>query len=469
MAENFFNEPAQPKSPRKRKQAINGTRDPRKINWLPGQEWREDLAISDNGKVMRTLSNVLIALRQAPLWRNLFAWNQFSSRLMITRELPGVAEKRKIPRELTEPDVSNVTDWMQHNGIIVASQTTAEAIRAVAEDNARHPVRDYLSGLVWDKKKRLDTWLIEHLGVEDTRLHRVFGARWMIGLVARIFEPGCQLDTALILESRQGLKKSTALRVLAEPWFTDHVPDLGNKDALAQLQGVWIIELAELTSFSKAETHRVKAFLSTRVDRFRPSFGRFPADHPRQCGFAGTINPGSNGYLRDETGGRRFWIVACGETWKPRQQVDVTKLRAARDQLWAEAVARYRSQDAWWLDNHGLESEQETAAEARQMDDPRERRIRGYLKGRDWVRMDQILGEECLDIAVERWTVSLRTEIGFVMSALKWRRVRVRPKDENNHSEFPLEWRYFPPEKSDKSQEIQKPEIIDIEGDIPFS
>lgn len=443
----------------------NGHAEPARVNWITNQEWREDLGRSENGNVLRTLSNVMIALRQADVWKGVFAWNQFSSRLMIARHMPGTYRaNRTVPREISEPDVTNVTDWMQHNGIIVASQTTLEAIRAVADDFQYHPVKDYLKELEWDKTQRLDKWLIDHLGVEDTKLHRAFGSRWMIGLVARAFEPGCQLDTALILESRQGLRKSTALRVLAEPWFTDHVPDLTSKDALEQLQGVWIVELAELSSFGRVETARIKSFLSTRIDRFRPSFGRFPGDHPRQCGFAGTVNPGSNGYLRDETGARRFWIVECGMNWKSNQQVNIEKLSDARDQLWAEAVDRYQNNSPWWLDTVELEEGQALAAEDRQTDDPREPRIRRYVDGKESVRMDEILDDRCLDIPKERWTIALRTEIGFVMSALKWKRKRGRyaDKDEEKQGKSHLEWRYFPPDGS-------QIEMVENEtGEIPF-
>jgi predicted P-loop ATPase len=467
MAENYFDNPdASPKRRAPRKTTpkpvapkANGHASPGRVDWVPNQHWREDLARTEGGKILRTLNNVLVALRQAPQWKDMFAWNQFSSRLMVMRHLPGTNKiEASVPREITGPDVSNVTDWMQHNGIIVASQTTEEGIRAVADEFSYHPVRDYLNGLTWDKTPRLETWLIKHLGVTDTALHRAFGSRWMIGLVARIFEPGCQLDTALILESRQGLRKSTALRVLAQPWFTDHVPDLSSKDALEQLQGVWIIELAELSSFGRVETARIKSFLSSRDDRFRPSFGRFPANHPRQCGFAGTVNPGSNGYLRDETGARRFWIVECATNWKPNQQVDVEKLTAARDHLWAEAVYRYREGKPWWLDTADLEAGQEAAAEARQTDDPREPKIRDYVEGLAWVRMDGILGAECLNIPPERWSIALRTEIGHVMSALKWKRKRKRT--DAKKADSPMEWRYYPPgEEREREAPVYPDEI----------
>jgi len=409
----------------------------------PGQEWKANLATSETGKIVRSLSNALVAFREAPEWRGVFAWNAFASRLVITREMPARRNGMAVPRDLSETDVTHATDWLQRNGILVGSAVTREAVRAVAEDATFHPVRDWLDGLEWDGVARLDAWLTGYLGVAPIPLHCAFAARWIIGLVARVMRPGCQFDTMLILEGPQGLRKSTALRVIADPWFTDHLPDLTNKDALAQIQGVLVTEIAELSTLGRAETSRIKSFISTRVDRFRPPYGSVPVDHPRQCGFAGTINPGGNGYMRDETGARRFWIVACAHGWHTNQQIDVEALAAVKDQLWAEAVVRYRAGENWWLDTEPLETAQRDAAEKRRTDDPRERRIREYITGLAWVRLDQILGGECLNIPVERWTVAMRMEIGAVMVTLKWQRrlKRVGPKER--------EWRYYPEGSTD--------------------
>ena len=392
-----------------------------------GHVWTDELA-KHKGKPLRTLSNALIAFRIADVWQGVFAWNEFSSRVMVLRHMPGHYNPAlSMPRELTESDVSNATDWLQRADLVVASSVTLEAIRTVADEHRYHPVRQYLDGLKWDGTKRLDDWLIRHLGAEDTPLNRAFSIKWPIGAVARVMRPGCKLDTALILESeKQGLMKSTVLATLAGQWFTDHVPDLGTKDAQQQLQGVWIIELSELSSLSRSETHRAKAFLSARVDRFRPSFGRFAIDHPRQCAFGGTVNLSGSGYLRDETGNRRFWTVECAVGWNPDRKVDMAALEDERDQFWAEAMHRYRAGERWWLDTPTLEQAQAEAAEERFEDDAREGLIRDQINGRKWIRMAELFGEDCLNVPTERQTRALQTEIGRIIRSLKWRRGRRR-------------------------------------------
>jgi predicted P-loop ATPase len=145
----------------------------------------------------------------------------------------------------------------------------------------------------------------------------------------------------LILEGVQGLKKSTALKTIAGDWFTDEIADLGSKDAAMQTRGVWIIEIAELDSMSRSDVSKIKSFMSRSTDRFRPPYGKRLIESPRQCVFAGSVN--HSNYLRDETGGRRFWPVTC-------TRIRIDELSRERDQLWAEARDRYRSGAPWWLD-----------------------------------------------------------------------------------------------------------------------
>ena len=172
------------------------------------------------------------------------------------------------------------------------------------------------------------------------------GQRWLISGAARIFQPGCQCDYTLLLEGPQGIKKSSALHALAgDPWFTDHIHDLGSKDSRMDLHGKWIIELSELVSMRRAEVERVKAFLTARTDHFRVPYGRRSEDVPRSCVFAASTNDETP--FVDSTGNRRFWPVHCGH-------IDVEGIRRDRDQLWAQAYALYKAGEVWWLETKEL-------------------------------------------------------------------------------------------------------------------
>jgi predicted P-loop ATPase len=246
-----------------------------------------------------------------------------------------------------------------------------------------------LRGLKWDGVQRVDGWLSAYLGVEDNEYARAVGSRWLISAVARIFRPGAKADCCLILEGPQGIRKSTALRTLAGEFFTDELADLGSKDAAMQTRGVLIIELSELDSLSHSEVARIKAFMSRTTDRFRPPYGMRLVESPRQCVFAGTVNHST--YLRDETGARRFWPITCGG-------IEVEALARDRDQLWAEAKAKFEAGCVWWLNTAELVQMASNEQIERYEGDPWEGGIARWADDRPSVSISEIL-EKCLQKA----------------------------------------------------------------------
>lgn len=240
--------------------------------------------------------------------------------------------------------------------------TISSAIDYVSRQNKFHPIKNYLNGLTWDGKPRLDDWLVDYMGAESTLFNKAVGAKTLIAAVKRIFEPGCKFDQILILEGVQGIGKSRTLRALGGNYFSDTLGDIRNKDTIQNLQGNWIIEVGELSRVKRSEVDELKEFLSRQVDQIRLPYKEKVQDFPRQCIFIGTTNEDT--YLKDETGNRRFWPVRV-------EDIDVELIEQDRDQLWAESVVRYKLGETIWLDTPELEEAAKEVQASRYVRDER--------------------------------------------------------------------------------------------------
>jgi hypothetical protein len=390
--------------------------------------WRKDLLRSKppmnttEGRILPVFANAIAAFRHAPEWGGVLAFNEFGYGTVVLKPTPwGIVPKG----EWTDHEDRLAADWLQRQGIMVSVEVAGQAAQTAARDRPFHPVRAYLKGLRWDGVKRVDRWLTTYLGAAETEYSRAVGSRWLISAVARIFRPGAKADCCLILEGPQGIRKSTALRTLAGEYFTDELADLGSKDAAMQTRGAWIIELSELDSLSHSEVSRIKAFMSRTTDRFRPPYGMRLVESPRQCVFAGTVNHST--YLRDETGGRRFWPVSCG-------CIDVETLARDRDQLWAEAKARFEAGSVWWLDTVELVQLASDQQVDRYEGDPWEEVIAPWIETRSSVSISEVL-EKCLAKPQAQWTQTDKIRAARCLRAQGWQRFRERVGSR-------LDWRY---------------------------
>lgn len=412
---------------------------------------RQDLV----GTPERNEANVIIALTSDIAFAGVLAFDDFSQEIVVRQPLPWDAATGRFPRPWEDADDVRAAEWLQLRGVNVAPLVVGRAVGAVAREHRIHPVRDWLEHLRWDGTPRIETWTSTYLGAAPTRFHHTVGALWLISAVARIFRPGVKADHMLILEGPQGARKSTAIKVLAgEDWFTDELPELGSKDAAIHMQGVWIVEIAELDAIGRAEVSRIKAFLTRTTDRFRPPYGRYTVEVPRQCVFAGTVNPDT--YLRDETGNRRFWPLRCGT-------IDIAALARDRDQLWAEAVHRFREGAIWWIDDPAILAEARNEQDRRYQSDAWDDLIEHWLTHEirtvsdgfpDYgnsrtesmprpepladVSVGEIL-EDAIGLEPARWTRRDQTRVAAYLKANCWKREQVRIGSGRN---APRVWRY---------------------------
>lgn len=421
-------------------------------------DWQRNLVRNDRNQTIECWQNVYTVLKHHPAWKDVVALDDFSQRVMKRRAVEGVIEEGAWSLE----DDYRVGLWLaqQLKFTVKAIGNLTTGIGACASEQRYHPVREWLDGLVWDKTARMDDWLCDALGARKTRYSIAVGRYFLLNMVARIFEPGCIMRSVPVLEGAQNRGKSEALRILAEPWFSDAHLEVGTRDASEMIQGCWIYEIAEMHAFSRAETTKVKQFVSMRVDSWVPKYIRGSIRVPRQGVFAGTTNEGL--YLRDWTGNTRFWPVRCEEDG----EIELDTLREIRPQLFAEAVDAYRRK----VRRHpSREEEAELFApeqDARLLDHHWHAPIAGWLVAhtRSRVTAHDVL-KEALGVDTSKLTQVMYQDVGRVMAKLGWARERqpggardwfyVRPESPvPNTAPMPEGQVAAPPEKD--------------RGDIPF-
>ena len=260
-----------------------------------------------------------------------------------------------------------------------------DAFLQAAERQSFHPVRDYLKSLHWDGVPRLYTLYIDYLGAEDSDYTRAIARKAFTAAVARVMNPGVKFDTMTVICGGQGIGKTTFVLILGRQWAAT-VESFEGKDAAENLQGLWLVEVGELGALQKSELNVIKGFLSKTVDRYRSPYARRSKAHPRQCVFFGTTN--NPDYLRDTTGNRRFWPVDAG-AGTPVKNI-FRDLPGEVDQIWAEAVVRYKAGEPLILPAF-LEAVAETKRELHAEVDPLQGQVEAFLNTpvpQDWLKWD---------------------------------------------------------------------------------
>ncbi|MFT4739623.1 MAG: hypothetical protein ACI9L9_000396 [Marivirga sp.] len=363
----------------------------------------DNLALDKKGEIRKTTRNALLMI----LYDGGFGNIQFDE--MKFNELIN-------DKQITDYVILKIGIKLdEHYEIAFPNSRIHEAVMLAGQLDTINPVQDYLFSISWDGIPRLDEFLIRYAEAKDTEYTRIVTSKTLIGAVARVFEPGCKMDSTLVIEGPQGCRKSTMIRSLAPDsnWFSDTELPIGSKDSFQQLQGIWLYEIGEMSSVAKANKNTLKGFLTASVDKFRLPYGAKVINSPRRNIFIGTTN--DDQYLNDESGGRRFWPLKVGN-------IDTDEICRMRDQLWSEATYRYFQDEPWHLDQ---EQEQLAVYEQslRFQHDAWEDEVRDWLdtNGLNEVTGKQIF-KEVFSMEISKYDRKTQLRISTIMKRLGWER-----------------------------------------------
>ena len=407
--------------------------------------WEAGLTRS-RGRVVNTFANLCTILRCAPRYAGRITWNEMAFSVCFEG------------KPMTDGDIGRWRELLEReHGISPGADAIRLAAQTVAEERRVHPVKDYLQGLTWDSTGRLDAVASVILGASEPLAAKMV-RRWFLSAVARAMRPGCKVDTALVLVGPQGARKSTFYQVLAGEWFTDTHVDLSSKDAFLQLAGAWVVEWGEIERVTgRRGADEIKSFMSSRVDRFRPPYGRALVEVPRTCVVVGSTNQST--FLDDETGSRRFWCV------RVPGGVAIEQLRAWRDQLWAEARAAFEAGEPWWLDAEE-EKAREEDAEEHTVDDSWESKLAIWATrqaGESYTADEVLKGAFGLESKDQTKGAAMR--MGRALKKLGWERRKGRPVREGRS--LPPTWLWWPPASGSAQGTLPTADSTETTDDLP--
>ncbi len=414
-------------------------------------EWLKTLETNRQDKIQATSENIMVILRNDPGLKGKLALNAFSCQYRVLGRLPW--NSLEIEREWTDYDDAGLRWYVETTYRFTAVNKLYDCVSMVMQENAFHPVREYLESLVWDGEERLGALLIDYLGATNNEYTLAVTYKTFVAAVARVMQPGIKFDTVLTLIGPQGSAKSEFINVMGGEWFSENLGRLDTNQAMENIQGVWLTEIAEMAALKKAEVEIIKHFISKRKDEFRPAFGRRKQSFPRQNIFIGSAN--DDDFIKDQTGGRRFWPVNIIKSLFFKNRI-FNVLPKFRDQLWAEAVQAYLHDEPLHLPADIEEMAEQVQAEHTEHDpwlDTINEYLetlrpakwaelglydrRAYLKGDDTqpagtIRCEKVtsveIWMECIEGDHRGMTGAIGRRINLIMKKLNWRKAEKRER-----------------------------------------
>ena len=351
---------------------------------VPTTDWMTKLKITEKGTLAQSIENVVTILRYDPDLAGRLALNEMDHQIVTRKSLPW--REVRTASQWTDTDDAALRYHLERIYGLTGKDRIFDATNVVASENKFHPVQNYLNSCTWDGVPRVETLLIDYMGAEDNEYTRAVTKKTLAAAVARVFTPGCKFDYMLTLRGRQGMGKSALISKLGGDWFSDSFTTVQGKEAYEQVIGVWIMEVGELAGMRKAEEEAIKLYVSKQVDRFRPAYGRRTQEYPRQCIFIGTTNESQ--FLRDPTGGRRFWVVDTPNDPTKDMWEDLTPETIKL--IWGEAVEIFKAGETLFLPPK-LEAMAREVQAAHAEENPRAGLVAEYLDRllpEDWANKD---------------------------------------------------------------------------------
>lgn len=305
------------------------------------------LLIPTKGGYEKSARNVLRILQQDPTLAENIYYDAFRCTIRVRGELPWPSAPG--PRDWDNADDSMLRNYVENYIVDIAQTRVNDALVQSAMDKAIDPLVAFLDSLVWDKKPRIATALNEYLGVEQSDWSARVMKHWLLGAVSRGYEPGCKFDEMLLLYGDQGAGKSTFISRFCPDteFFLENLTRIDDKDALQVLRGKWIVCFDEMLAQKRNDMREMaKSFLVSRVDTFRPSYGRRFENHKRRCCFAGSTN--EKYVLSDRSGNRRYLPVTCNKDNATKNHLIFDNSPEVTNefmQMVAEAVWIYKNED----------------------------------------------------------------------------------------------------------------------------
>jgi predicted P-loop ATPase len=306
-------------------------------------EWMTKLDMDGRGSYKSSATNLNLILSHDPHIGEVFAYNSFDFKRYLMRAVPWRVITS--PEPIKSVDYSGLRNYIETVYAIASTGKIDDCMALEFEKNTFHPVRDYLDGLTWDGTARMDSLLVDYFGAADNEYTREAMRKVLTGAVARVREPGCKFDLVMVLVSDEGTGKSTFIRKLGNGWSSDSFHTVQGTRAFEQLQGAWLIEMAELSGMRKADVEAVKHFITIQTDSFRPAYARVQEDFPRQCIFIATTN--KTDFLQADNNNRRFMPVDVHPRKVTKSVWDISQEEIG--QIWAEAVDAYEVGERLYL------------------------------------------------------------------------------------------------------------------------